>query len=160
VTIPACRARISAIRSTSQYRGAQGLDPEFIAELEAQFGFDKPPLERFGLMMWNYAASISARAISATSTVIDLIIEKAAGFDLARRSGSAALLRHLDPAGHRQGGQGRLALRCLDERGRHRRLRDPRLPVRDPADRRVCRRIVLRLVPAARADLGQLGSPS
>jgi microcin C transport system permease protein len=27
----------------SKYRGAQGLDPEFIAELEQQFGFDKPP---------------------------------------------------------------------------------------------------------------------
>ncbi len=25
-----------------KYRGAQGLDPEFIAELEKQFGFDKP----------------------------------------------------------------------------------------------------------------------
>ena len=41
--------------STGVYRGAQGLDPEFIAELERQFGFDKPPLERFGLMIWNYA---------------------------------------------------------------------------------------------------------
>src|SRR5690606_7478855 len=38
----------------SQYRGAQGLEPEFIRKLEAQFGFDKPPLERFGLMLWNY----------------------------------------------------------------------------------------------------------
>ena len=36
------------------YRGAQGLDPDFIADLERQFGFDKPPLERFGLMIWNY----------------------------------------------------------------------------------------------------------
>jgi microcin C transport system permease protein len=62
-----------------KYRGAQGLDPEFIAKLEAQFGFDKPPLERFGLMMWNYMRSISARAISATS-VIDLIIEKSCRF--------------------------------------------------------------------------------
>ena len=34
--------------------GARGLPPEFIAELERQFGFDKPPLERFLLMMWNY----------------------------------------------------------------------------------------------------------
>jgi microcin C transport system permease protein len=31
----------------STYRGAQGLDPEFIAELERQFGFDKPAHERF-----------------------------------------------------------------------------------------------------------------
>ena len=28
----------------SKYRGAQGLPPEFIAELEKQFGFDKPAL--------------------------------------------------------------------------------------------------------------------
>lgn len=39
----------------SQYRGAQGLDPAFIADLEKQFGFDKPPLERFLTMVWNYA---------------------------------------------------------------------------------------------------------
>ena len=39
---------------SSKYRGAQGLDPEFIAKLEKQFGFDKPPLERFGNMLWNY----------------------------------------------------------------------------------------------------------
>ncbi|MEO1688911.1 MAG: microcin ABC transporter permease, partial [Pseudomonadota bacterium] len=39
---------------SGDYRGAQGLDPEFIAELERQFGFDRPPLERFALMMWNY----------------------------------------------------------------------------------------------------------
>ena len=28
----------------SKYRGAQGLDPEFIKSLEKQFGFDKPAL--------------------------------------------------------------------------------------------------------------------
>src|ERR1700749_2571154 len=39
----------------SKYRGAQGLDPEFIKKLEKQFGFDKPAYERFGLMLWNYA---------------------------------------------------------------------------------------------------------
>src|SRR5262249_55014046 len=38
----------------SKYRGAQGLDPEFIKELERQFGFDKPAYERFGLMLWNF----------------------------------------------------------------------------------------------------------
>jgi flagellar biosynthesis protein FliP len=31
----------------SSYIGARGLPPEFIADLERQFGFDKPPLERF-----------------------------------------------------------------------------------------------------------------
>src|SRR3954468_13196639 len=38
----------------SRYRGARGLDPAFIKELEKQYGFDKPPLERFVLMMKNY----------------------------------------------------------------------------------------------------------
>jgi len=38
----------------SQYRGAQGLDPEFIKALEKQFGFDKPVYVRYGEMLWNY----------------------------------------------------------------------------------------------------------
>jgi microcin C transport system permease protein len=41
--------------TTSKYRGAQGLDPEFIKSLEKQFGFDKPAHERFFKMLWNYA---------------------------------------------------------------------------------------------------------
>ena len=36
------------------YRGAAGLDPQLVKEIEHQFGFDKPPLERFGMMMGNY----------------------------------------------------------------------------------------------------------
>src|SRR6202049_2781090 len=38
----------------SQYRGARGLDPAFIKELEKQYGFDKPPVERSVLVMKNY----------------------------------------------------------------------------------------------------------
>src|SRR5437588_746792 len=41
--------------TTGRYRGAQGLDPKFIAELEKQFGFDKPAPERFLIMVKNYA---------------------------------------------------------------------------------------------------------
>src|ERR1700749_4410133 len=40
---------------SSKYRGAQGLDPDFIKSLEKQFGFDKPAPERFALMVWNFA---------------------------------------------------------------------------------------------------------
>src|SRR5881296_3830766 len=40
--------------TTSKYRGAQGLDPEFIKKLEKQFGFDRPAYERFFLMLKNY----------------------------------------------------------------------------------------------------------
>ena len=39
---------------SAKYRGAQGLDPKFVAELEKQFGFDKPAPERFLLMLGNY----------------------------------------------------------------------------------------------------------
>src|SRR5437762_6013989 len=39
---------------TGNYRGARGLDPAFIKQLEKQYGFDKPPLERFVMMMKNY----------------------------------------------------------------------------------------------------------
>jgi microcin C transport system permease protein len=60
----------------SQYRGAQGLDPQFIAELEKQFGFDRPPLERFGIMLWNYIRFDFGESYFRDITVIDLILEK------------------------------------------------------------------------------------
>ncbi|WP_309086364.1 microcin C ABC transporter permease YejB [Chelativorans sp.] len=61
---------------TSRYRGAQGLDPEFIAQLERQFGFDKPPLERFGLMLWNYIRFDFGESYFRDISVVDLILEK------------------------------------------------------------------------------------
>lgn len=61
---------------SSKYRGAQGLDPAFIKELEKQFGFDKPAYERFGLMMWNYARFDFGRSYFRDISVIDLIGEK------------------------------------------------------------------------------------
>jgi len=61
---------------SSKYRGAQGLDPEFIKSLEKQFGFDKPPLERFGLMLWNYARFDFGDSFFRDISVIDLMKEK------------------------------------------------------------------------------------
>ncbi len=61
---------------TSKYRGAQGLDPEFIKSLEKQFGFDKPPLERFGLMLWNYARFDFGQSYFRDISVLKLISEK------------------------------------------------------------------------------------
>lgn len=60
----------------SKYRGAQGLDPEFIKKLERQFGFDKPPLERFGLMIWNYARFDFGQSYFRDVSVLGLIAEK------------------------------------------------------------------------------------
>ncbi|MFB4372064.1 microcin C ABC transporter permease YejB [Agrobacterium tumefaciens] len=62
--------------SGSKYRGAQGLDPELIAKLEKQFGFDKPPLTRFLEMMWNYIRFDFGESFFRNSSVIDLIIDK------------------------------------------------------------------------------------
>src|SRR6187401_126774 len=60
----------------SKYRGAQGLDPEFIKSLEKQFGFDKPPLERFLLMVWNFARFDFGKSYFRDVSVIQLIKEK------------------------------------------------------------------------------------
>ncbi|WP_313197459.1 microcin C ABC transporter permease YejB [Rhizobium sp.] len=64
------------VSSDSSYRGAQGLDPEFIKKLEQQFGFDKPPLTRFLDMMWNYIRFDFGESFFRNTPVIDLIIDK------------------------------------------------------------------------------------
>ncbi len=60
----------------SKYRGAQGLDPEFVAELEAMYGFDKPAHERFFQMVKNYAMFDLGESYYRDVSVIDLVLEK------------------------------------------------------------------------------------
>ncbi len=60
----------------SQYRGARGLSPQYLAQLERQFGFDKPPLERFVTMLWNYARFDFGKSYFKGRSVVDLVIEK------------------------------------------------------------------------------------
>jgi microcin C transport system permease protein len=60
----------------SKYRGAQGLDPEFIKSLEKQFGFDKPAHERFFLMLKNYATFDFGKSYFRDISVLQLIKEK------------------------------------------------------------------------------------
>ena len=68
--------RMSSGGSNNMYRGAQGLDPAFIAEIEKQFGFDKPPHERYFLMIKNYLTFDLGQSFYRTIDVGDLIIEK------------------------------------------------------------------------------------
>ena len=63
-------------QSGSAYRGAQGLSPQFIAALNKQFGFDKPPLERFGMMLWNYVRFDFGQSYFRDVSVLELIREK------------------------------------------------------------------------------------
>ncbi|WP_102109538.1 microcin C ABC transporter permease YejB [Oceaniglobus roseus] len=61
---------------TESYVGARGLPPEFIAKLEKEFGFDKPPLERFLNMMWNYVRFDFGDSYFRSISVMDLVLEK------------------------------------------------------------------------------------
>lgn len=60
----------------SAYRGSQGLAPELVERIEKQFGFDKPPLERFVMMLWNYLRFDFGDSYYRDISVIDLIKEK------------------------------------------------------------------------------------
>ena len=62
--------------SGSKYRGAQGLDPEFIAALNKQFGFDKPLHERFFMMLKNYLVFDFGESYFRNRRVVDLVLEK------------------------------------------------------------------------------------
>lgn len=58
------------------YEGARGLPPEFIAQLEKEFGFDKPPVERFFTMLWNYIRLDFGTSWFRSISVMDLVLEK------------------------------------------------------------------------------------
>lgn len=69
-------ANAGASATNSKYRGAQGLDPEFVAQLEKQFGFDKPLHERFLKMMKDYATFDFGTSYFRDESVINLVLEK------------------------------------------------------------------------------------
>ena len=66
----------AANATNSKYRGAQGLDPEFIKKLEKQFGFDKPAYERFFLMLKNFLVFDFGKSYFRDVSVMQLIREK------------------------------------------------------------------------------------
>ena len=69
-------AGASSTGDSSKYRGAQGLDPEFIKELEALYGFDKPAPERFWIMLKNYVRFDLGQSYYRDVGVMQLVIEK------------------------------------------------------------------------------------
>jgi microcin C transport system permease protein len=60
----------------NSYRGAQGLDPDLVAEIERLYGFDKPAPERFWIMLSNYLRLDFGESFFRDASVTDLIIEK------------------------------------------------------------------------------------
>lgn len=58
------------------YRGARGLEPEMVQDIKKLFGFDKPPLTRFGIMLWDYLRFDFGRSFFRDQTVIGLMAQK------------------------------------------------------------------------------------
>ncbi len=77
-TVPSAQRRQQGQSSDvqSKYRGAQGLEPEFIKQIEKQFGFDKPAPERFFLMLKNYIVFDFGNSYFRDRSVIDLVLDK------------------------------------------------------------------------------------
>ena len=62
--------------TTSKYRGAQGLAPELVAEIELMYGFDKPIHVRFFKMMRDYATFNFGDSFFRDQKVVDLVLDK------------------------------------------------------------------------------------
>jgi microcin C transport system permease protein len=69
-------ATSSSASSNERYRGAQGLDPNFVKEIEKLYGFDKSAPERFWLMMKQYVQLDFGRSFFRDRSVVELVLEK------------------------------------------------------------------------------------
>ncbi|MDR9467760.1 microcin C ABC transporter permease YejB [Marinospirillum sp.] len=69
-------SEVSSSNDESGYRGSQGIDAQFIAELEQQFGFDRPVHERFFLMVGNYLRFDLGDSFFRSQSVGELILDK------------------------------------------------------------------------------------
>ncbi len=61
---------------TARYRGARGIDPDLIRQLEREYGFDQPASRRFLLMMRHYLTFDFGTSFFRDRPVIELIAEK------------------------------------------------------------------------------------
>ncbi len=58
------------------YRGRRGLDPALVADIRKLFGFDKPPLTRFWLMLKGYLSFDFGRSFFRDKPVLTLVLQK------------------------------------------------------------------------------------
>jgi microcin C transport system permease protein len=73
---PQMPGAVPGSEGSSKYRGARGLDPELIRQLERQFGFDRPAHERFFRMLRSYLTFDFGTSFFRDQRVIDLIVQK------------------------------------------------------------------------------------
>ena len=71
-------ARLTGVsqEAGSSYRGARGLDPKLIEELKRSFGFDKPPLTRFWLMLRGYLSFDLGQSFFRGDSVLHLVLQR------------------------------------------------------------------------------------
>jgi len=69
-------AVVDTIGSESALPGSRGLDPRLLADIEHQYGFDKPPLERLRLMAYQYAHLDLGNSFFRGAKVTDLIVSR------------------------------------------------------------------------------------
>ena len=72
----ATQGGVQQAQQVGGYRGAVGIDPELLAEIKKQYGFDKPVGERFMKMLTDYAQFDFGQSFFRDRAVIDLIVEK------------------------------------------------------------------------------------
>ena len=69
-------AAASDFGSSGSYRGSRGLDQAIVADIRAMFGFDKPPLTRFGEMIVGYLSFDFGHSFFRDESVLRLILQK------------------------------------------------------------------------------------
>ena len=72
-------ASVGAVESSgagSQYRGRQGVDEERLKEIKALYGFDKPPLERYFMMLKRFAMFDLGQSYYQHKSVWELVVSK------------------------------------------------------------------------------------
>jgi microcin C transport system permease protein len=153
---PTAQSQAGQNEVSSKYRGAQGLDPEFIKQLEKQFGFDKPTHERFFLMMKSYLLFDFGRSYFRDVSVLQLIKEKlpvsvSLGVWMLLITYLVSIPLGIRKAVHdgERFDTWTSGVLVLGYAG---------LPGRGVSARRICRRIVRAVVSAARSHLRQLAS--
>ena len=63
-------------QASGGYRGRRGLDPQTVAQIRHQFGFDKPPLTRYLEMIGAYLRFDFGRSFFRGDTVLHLVLQR------------------------------------------------------------------------------------
>ena len=61
----------TSVSVNHSYRGARGLDPELVREIEKLYGFDKPAYERFFIMVQNYLTKMATKVVQTETIKIE-----------------------------------------------------------------------------------------